>query len=140
MDDFSLSLAFRPFALRVALVVQVAFELPEEGTHGLLAACLILLREERSLIGRDLAQVTRTGTDSCLYLDEAVASRGLVSAQRRGTFVRVCTEGIRTLTDRVRGSCFTVNRNKVVTVRVVLFLYGFSQCSGHRLDTTGTHS
>jgi len=53
---------FGPYGLAIVLsVVGVTFELPEVGPHGLVAARLVLLGEERCLVRGDLREIFHTG-------------------------------------------------------------------------------
>ena len=67
------------------LVVGLAFDFPEVGTHGLFAIRLVLLCEEGGLVGGDFRQVFLTGLDRCCYRCETVAGVHLTYRRRRGT-------------------------------------------------------
>ena len=114
-------------------IVLVAAYLPEVCFHGLLAAGGVLLCDERSLIGSNLTQVTRTGADSCLYFDEAVASCDLISAQRSTTFVAVSSGEVDTLAIGAGRRGYSVGSYEVGTVGVLTFLDRFGQRTGYGL-------
>ena len=68
-------------------IIRRQFERPEVALHRLLAIRLVLLRSESGLVGGDLAQVLRTGTDSGCYGGEALTLCQFVGTGRGGASV-----------------------------------------------------
>ena len=110
----------------VLLVIRGQFERPEVTLHGLLAARLVLLRDEGCLVSGHLVQVLGTSCYSCRHGAETHSLGAFICSDRSRAVVTVRREGVDALTVGVGGCGGTVGHHQVVAVFVsVLFLRTF---------------
>ena len=119
------------------LVVGLFFEAPEVALHGLLAARLVLLRDEGCLVSRHLVQVLCTLCDSCRDGGETHPACALIGRDRSRAVV--LADHVDTRAGRVGGRCGAVSCQQSAGVtRVQLTCFRtLGQESRYEINTFG---
>ena len=119
-------------ALMLRIVLLPAYK-PQIRLHGLLAACLVFLRQECILVGGELREVALTGLDHRCYRCEALAGLQLI-AGRLGAALRLRTH-VQTVTILALGGRYAVGSQEHFCARVLTVLARFGECARHMVDT-----
>ena len=125
----------RFIALALSLVIQIAANLPQISVVRLLAARVILLRQEVRLVGGNQRQVFLTCRHSCAHCRKLRAYSLLVSAQRRGTRYGTQATQVQTAAGvACRGSLAVSSQHHLLVGCVRGFLVDSGQCTADGLD------
>ena len=114
-------------------IICFATKLPEVRIHRLLASGSIFLREESSLVLRDLVQIVRTVPNGLTHSRKTRSHCHLAGRGRRAA-LRLLAQ-IQAVTIGVLGRRYTVGAKQHFLTAVLTILTGFTQCAGYTVDT-----
>ena len=118
---------------RGLIVIRRRFEAPQIRAHRLLAAGGVFLRLEGGLVGCNLADILRAGSDGGGDSTEALTLLHLRSLYGRGT--HSLGAQIQAVAVRVGGLRYAVRSQQHLGAAVLTVLTRFTECTGYTVNT-----